>query len=148
MSTSLRPPPLLNRGAGAWSSSTVSPVWLTARHPDVSPVVTRAQVHAVTDDTNDSYSAVVRAALHAVDSGVRSGAWQRPSTLFELDAILAAICDEMIYVQRRGPAFGMKFHAAWAHIFPNQMNSLHAFSRACTGWHRMMPQNEGFGLKS
>ena len=99
---SARPPPRLNRGAGAWErdGSDFSALWLPVRHSLVLPVVTRAQVHAVTDSTNQEYSAVVSAALDAIETGVRNHHWAAPTSRVELDAILSAICDQLIYVQR------------------------------------------------
>ena len=100
--SSARPPPRLNRGAGAWQRDDhdFSAIWLPVRHPLVLPVVTRAQVHAVTDTTNQDYLAVITAALDAIEAGVRSRHWAAPTSLVELDAILSAICDQLIYVQR------------------------------------------------
>ena len=143
-----RLPPRLNRGAAAWDrdESDFSVTWLSCRHPLVLPVVSRAQVHAVTDNTNQEYLAIVQAVLDAIEAGVRSNRWIAPSSLVELDSILSAMCDELIYEQRKGPAYGQKLHAAWSHVYPNQMSELHGFSRACTGWHRMLPAGEGFGL--
>ena len=143
-----RLPPRLNRGAAAWDrdESDFSVVWLSSRHSLVLPVVTRAQVHAVTDTTNQEYLAIVGAVLDEIESGVRHRKWIPPSSLVELDAILSAICDQLIYVQRKGPAYGQKLHAAWSHIYPNQMSELHSFSRSCTGWNRMLPGAEGYGL--
>ena len=65
-----RPPPRLNRGAAAWDrdESDFSVTWLSSRHPLVLPVVTRAQVHAVTDTTNQEYLAVVQAVLDAIEA--------------------------------------------------------------------------------
>ena len=118
---SARPPPRLNRGAGAWDREDCdfSAVWLPVRHSLVLPVVTRAGVHAVADGTNDEYLSVVSAALDAIQAGARNHHWAAPTSLVELDAILSAICDQLIYVQRKGPAFGQKLHAAWAHVYPN-----------------------------
>ena len=146
--TSARPPPRLNRGAGAWDrdESDFSAIWLPVRHSLVLPVVTRAQVHAVTDSTNQEYLAVVSAVLDAIEAGVRNRQWAAPTSLVALDAILSAVCDQLIYVQRKGPAYGQKLHAAWSHVYPNQVSELHSFSRSCTGWNRMLPGNEGFGL--
>ena len=146
--TSARPPPRLNRGAGAWDrdESDFSAIWLPVRHSLVLPVVTRAQVHAVTDSTNQEYLAVVSAVLDAIEAAVRNRQWAAPTSLVELDAILSAICDQLIYVQRKGPAHGQKLHAAWSHVYPNQRSELHSFSRSCTGWNRRLPGNEGFGF--
>ena len=141
-----RPPPRLNRGAAAWDRDDFSVTFLTTRNPLVLNAVTRAQVHAVTDTTNEEYLAVVKAVLDAIEAGVCSNKWPAPSSLRQLDAILSAICDDLIYVQRKGPAYGQKLHAAWSHVYPNQMSELHSFSRACTGWNRMLPVGEGFGL--
>ena len=143
-----RPPPLANRGAGAWERDDVSSIWAAPedRHPLVLPVVTRAQVHAVTDDTNHDYIRAVSAALEAMEAGVRAGKWSPPQTIEDLDCLLVAICDDLIYAERKGAAFGQKLHAAWAHVFPNQIAQLHGFARACTGWARMLPGREGFGL--
>ena len=141
-----RPPPRLNRGAAAWGRDNFSVTFLTTRNPLVLNAVTRAQVHAVTDTTNEEYLAVVKAVLDAIEAGVCSHKWPVPSSLRQLDAILSAICDDLIYVQRKGPAYGQKLHAAWSHVYPNQMSELHSFSRACTGWNRMLPVGEGFGL--
>ena len=143
-----RLPPRLNRGAAAWDrdESDFSVIWLSSRHSLVLPVVTRAQVHAVTDTTNQEYLAIVNAVLDEIEAGVRTRKWIAPSSLVELDAILSAICDELIYVQRKGPAHGQKLHAAWSHVYPNQMSELYSFSRSCTGWNRMLPGGEGFGL--
>ena len=66
MPTPLRPPPLRNRGAAAWARDDAQPIFLSVRHPDVLPVVSRAMVHAVTDDTNAEYNRVVQAAVQAV----------------------------------------------------------------------------------
>ena len=143
-----RLPPRLNRGAAAWDRDEFdfSVIWLSSRHSLVLPVVTRAQVHAVTDTTNQEYLAIVNAVLDEIEAGVRKRKWIAPSSLVELDAILSAICDELIYLQRKGPAHGQKLHAAWSHVYPNQMSELHSFSRSCTGWNRMLPGGEGFGL--
>ena len=103
-------------------------------------------MHAVTDTTNQEYLAIVKAVLDEIEAGVRKRKWIAPSSLVELDAILSAICDELIYVQRKGPAHGQKLHAAWAHVYPNHMSELHSFSRSCTGWTRMLPGAEGCGL--
>ena len=86
-------------------------------------------MHAVTDTTNQEYLAVVDAVLDVIESGMRQRKWTAPSSLVELGAILSAICDQLIYVQRKGPAYGQKLHAAWAHVYPNQMSELHSFSR-------------------
>ena len=143
-----RLPPRLNRGAAAWDrdESDFSVIWLSSRHSLVLPVVTRAQVHAVTDTTNQEYLAIVNAVLDEIEAGVHTRKWIAPSSLVELDAILSAICDELIYLQRKGPAHGEKLHAAWSHVYPNQMSELYSFSRSCTGWNRMLPVGEGFGL--
>ena len=146
MPTPLRPPPLRNRGAAAWARDDAQPIFLSVRHPDVLPIVSRAMVHAVTDDTNAEYNRVVQAALLCIADGVREGRWPRPQGLQDLDVILTAIVDDLIYQQRKSPAFGSKLHAAWSHMFPNQISSLHAFSRACVGWQRMLPGIEGFGM--
>ena len=118
-----RLPPRLNRGAAAWDrdESDFSVIWLSSRHSLVLPVVTRAQVHAVTDTTNQEYLAIVDAVLDEIESGIRQRKWIPPSSLVELDAILSAICDQLIYVQRKGPAHGQKLHAAWSHVYPNQI---------------------------
>ena len=75
--TSARPPPRLNRGAGAWDrdESDFSAIWLPVRHSLVLPVVTRAQVHAVTDSTNQEYLAVVSAVLDAIEAAVQNRQW-------------------------------------------------------------------------
>ena len=146
MPSPLRPPPLLNRGAAAWNREDLQPIVLTARHPDVLPIVSRAMVHAVTDDTNIDYLRVVSAALQCIDDGVRDRRWRRPQTLAALDEILCTIVDILIYSQRRGPAYGLKLHAAWTHMYPNQISALHGFSRACVGWQRMQPGIEGCGM--
>ena len=83
-----------------------SAVWLKQRHSLVLPVVTWA-----TDDTNLAYLAVIRAALDAIETGFRHHHWPAPVSFVELDA-LSAICNQMIYVQRRGPEFGQKLHEA------------------------------------
>ena len=123
-----RLPPRVNRGAAAWGhdESDFSVIWLSSRHSLVLPVVTRAQVHAVTDTTNQEYLAIVNAVLDEIEAGVRTRKWIAPSSLVELDAILSAICDELIYVQRKGPAHGQKLHAARSHVYPNQMSELHS----------------------
>ena len=115
--TSARLPPRLNRGAAAWErdESDFSVIWLSSRHSLVLPVVTRAQVHAVTDTTNQEYLAIVDAVLDEIESGVRQRKWIPPSSLVELDAILSAICDQPIYVQRKGLCRTMGRH--WAHTF-------------------------------
>ena len=141
-----RPPPRLNRGAAAWDRDDFSVTFLTTSNPLVLNAVTRAQVHAVTDTTNEEYLAVVKAVLDAIEAGVRNRQWAAPTSLVELDAILSAICDQLIYVQRKGSAYWQKLHAAWAHVYPNQMSELHSFSRSCTGWTRMLPGAEGYGL--
>ena len=146
MPSPLQPPPLRNRGAAAWARDDAQPLFLSVRHPDVLPVVSRAMVHAVTDDTNAEYNRVVQAALQCIALGVQERRWARPQNLQDLDAILTAIVDDLIYQQRKSPAFGSKLHAAWSHMFPNQMSSLHAFSRSCVGWQRMLPGIEGFGM--
>ena len=91
--TSARLPPRLNRGAAAWErdESDFSVIWLSSRHSLVLPVVTRAQVHAVTDTTNQEYLAIVGAVLDEIEAGVRKRKWISPSSLVELDAILSAI---------------------------------------------------------
>ena len=78
-----RLPPRLNRGAAAWDrdESDFSVMWLSSRHPLVLPVVTRAQVHAVTDTTNQEYLAVVQAVLDAIEAGVVSNKWPAPCSL-------------------------------------------------------------------
>ena len=106
-----RPPPRLNRGAAAWDRDDFSVTFSTTRNPLVLNAVTRAQVHAVTDTTNEEYLAVVKAVLDAIEAGVCSNKWPAPSSLRQLDAILSAICDDLIYVQRKGPAYGQKMHA-------------------------------------
>ena len=146
----LKPRPrLLNRGAGAWDNAEqlngVS-VWLTARHPDVQSVVSRAQVHAVTDDSNHDYLRVVFLTLQAIEAGVRVGSWPEPTNLAELDCILAAIIDDFIYIQDMPPQTGTKLHAAWGHVFSNQLSQLPLFSRSIVGWRRMAPGGELFGL--
>ena len=74
-------------------------------------------MHAVPDTTNHEYLAIVKAVLDEIEAGVRKRKWIAPSSLVELDAILSAICDELIYVQRKGPAHGQKLHATWAHVY-------------------------------
>ena len=81
MPSPLRPPPLLNRGAAAWAREDLQPIVLTARHPDVLPIVSRAMVHAVTDDTNIDYLRVVSAALQCIDDGVRDQRWRRQQAM-------------------------------------------------------------------
>jgi hypothetical protein len=147
--TPARLPPRLNRGSAAWDrsdESDFSAIWLSSRHSLVLPVVTRAQVHAVTDTTNQEYLAIIEAVLDEIQSGIRQRKWNPPSSLVELDAILSAIVDALIYVQRKGPAYGQKLHAAWSHVYPNQVSELHSFSRSCQGWNRMLPGSEGSGL--
>ena len=103
-------------------------------------------MHDVTDTTNQEYLAIVDAVLDVIESGIRQRKWIPPSSLVELDAILSAICDQLIYVQRKGPAYGQMLHAAWSHVYPNQMSELHSLSRSCTGWNRMLPGAEGYGF--
>ena len=80
----------LNRGARAWESDAES-VWLQCRHPEVPGVVTRSNVHAVTDDTSAFYVKIVCKALDAIVAGIRDGRWPPPTGIFDLDGILRAI---------------------------------------------------------
>ena len=138
-----------NRGQFAWEvvSHEISPsVWIPTRHPQVSQVVTRSQVHAVTDDTNKVYLKAVFKALDAIVDGVHAGRWPAPQNLTDLDGILSAIVDDFIYKQRLPPSVGKQLHAAWAHVYPNHMDHLSQFSRSVAGWQRLIPGGERFGL--
>lgn len=145
-----RPPPALKRGAGAWlqveRSAAPPSVWLKSRHPEVGRVVTRAQVHAVADTTNEQYLAAVDKAFLLIEKGCRQGTWPTPQDTLDLDAILSAICDDLIYTYHAGRAAGEKLQAAWAHVFPEQMDSLPHFIRTCQAWKRIVFNNEGFGM--
>ena len=81
-------------------------MWTSSRHPAVIPVVTRAMVHSVTDETNKDYLKTIAAALDHVERGVRAGDWSVPTSLLELDHILAVLVDDLIYNQRKGPSYG------------------------------------------
>ena len=104
----------LNRGARAWESDAES-VWLQCRHPEVPGVVTRSNVHAVTDDTSAFYVKIVCKALDAIVAGIRDGRWPPPTGIFDLDGILRAIVDNIVYKQNLHSSVGLKFHAAWNH---------------------------------
>ena len=78
-----------NRGQYAWDvvdTEISASVWISARHPEVSQVVTRAQVHAVTDETNKVYLNAVFKALDAISDGVSAGRWPAPRNLMDLAA--------------------------------------------------------------
>ena len=145
-----RPPALLNRGAQAWANVERNPggasIWLTDSHPEVLRVVTRSHVHAVNDDTNKVYLTSVAKALQAIHSGVAARRWPPPSSISELDSILAALVDDLIYVERMNQSVGSRLHAAWVHVFPDQAGQLPAFSRGIAGWRRFQQGGEGFGM--
>ena len=82
----------------------------------------------MTDDTILAYLSVIRAALDAIETGVRHHHWPAPVSLVELDTILSAICDQMIYAQRQGPEFGPKLYAAWAHVSQPDVRATLVFS--------------------
>ena len=149
MPTLIPQPALRNRGVSAWSAvegSSHASFWLSDRHPDVAPVVTRAQVHAVTDDTNVAYLRTVFRTLDAVEAGVRAGAWPAPRGIADLDIILSCIVDDFIYIQRLPASVGTKMHAAWAHVFSNHSDKLPNFSRSIAGWRRLAPAGERHGM--
>ena len=119
MTTRERPPHTKNRGARAWDAvqdSGVASIWAAHTHPEVSPLVSRAHVHAVADVTNDLYLPAVKAALRAIETGIFRGRWPRPTSVRELDLVLTALVDFSIYVEHREASFGSKLHAAWGHV--------------------------------
>ena len=101
------------------------------RHPEVTSVVARSNVHA--DDTNAFYGKIVCKALDAIAAGIRVGRWPPPTGIFDLDAILSAIVDDFVYKQNLHSSVGLKLHAAWNHIFVNMSDKLPVFSRSVVG---------------
>ena len=112
------------------------------QHPELSCVVTRSQVHAVTDDTNKTYLKAVFRVLDLMDRGIRRGRFPAPTCMRELDSILAAIVDDLIYLHEEAVGMGRQLHAAWAHVFPECSDSLPSFSRSVLGWNRLAPAGE------
>ena len=121
-------------------------VWLTCRHPDVSHVVSRAAVHAITDDSNGTYLKLIFKTLTAIDAGVRAGKWPSPRNVAELDCVLVAIIDDFIYAQKLHSWVGERLHAAWSHVFSNMTSRLPNFSRAVVGWRSLVVPTERFGM--
>ena len=141
--------PLKNRGAHAWevvSQQSAASIWLDFSHPELSSVVTRASVHAVSDDTNKAYLKAVFKVLDIIERGARTGRWPAPSGFRELDAVLSVIVDELIYFDAENSGFGKTLHAAWQHVYPESTDSLPLFSRSVLGWSRLQPPGEQFGL--
>ena len=109
--------------------------------------MTRLQVHSVTDDTNRSYLRVVRAAIAAIERGIDNGHWPVPSSTRELDSILAAVCDNIVYGQlEANRCFASLLHAAWQHVFPGMVCNMPNFERSVTGARRLRVHDEGFGM--
>ena len=141
--------PLKNRGAQAWevvSGLDTASVWMHHQHPELSNVVTRAEVHAVTDDTNKAYLKAVFRVMEIIERGVRTRRWPPPRNTRELDAVLAAIVDHLIFIDNENQGLGRNLHAAWLHVFPESQESLPSFSRSVLGWSRLQPPGEQQGL--
>ena len=139
-------PPARNRGPAAFGRSDSS-IWLSQRHSEVSPAVTRLQVHSVTDETNQTYLRVVRAAIAAIERGVDNGRWPAPNSSRELDSILAAVCDNVVYGEPHvNRNFAPLLHAAWQHVFPGMVDHMPNFERSVVGARRLHAHDEGFGM--
>ena len=73
--------PLKNRGALAWeavSTQNTASMWMQFQHPELCAVVTRASVHAVTDDTNKAYLKAVFKVVEIIERGVWARRWPPP----------------------------------------------------------------------
>ena len=112
----------------------------------MSHIVSRAGVHAITDDSNVTYLKLVWKTLEAIDAGTRAGRWPSPKSVSDLDCILVAIIDDFIYKQRLHSWVGAKLHAAWGHVFSNMTSRLPNFSRAIMGWQTLVVAGERFGM--
>ena len=142
----------LNRGPRSWQNvvgGDSASVWVPAssRHEEVGCVVSRLHVHSVTDTTNDGYISVVDSAFLAIERGARRGLWPLPSSVHELDAILSAVVDNMVFLDHAtGAGQATKLLSAWSHIFPGMTEKMHLFTRAVAGSRRVLLANEGFGM--
>jgi hypothetical protein len=139
-------PPLRNRGAGAWdyvAQGRAPSVHVRVPHPAVDPVVTRAQVHAITDDSNGKYLRVIDEALAALQIGIHQRRWPEPRTLVDLDRCLAQVVDDWIYIDGYHSSKGRTLQAAWRHVYNHELPST---ERAITGWLRLGQEGEGHGI--
>ena len=84
--------------------------------------------------------------LTTIDAGVRAGKWPAPQNVVDLDCVLVAIIDDLIYTQKLHSWVGERLHAAWSHVFSNMTSRLPNFSRAVVGWRTLVMPTERFGM--